>query len=255
MTDEKQTISLEVTGQLDLDTFAAAVTGLRELANSLSAGLTPHANVIWELEDLKFGSATVTLRAESHSVGATKLLARAYSEIWTDISLDRKLNYSRKISESARKLATLTKRKRVTGIRCATGSWSGTLTSVGPNLGAIVEPVSSIGSVTGQIEALSRRGDLHLTMIDDVFSSRVTLHLKKGQEELARQAWNIHATVSGTIIEEPGFGRPTDVRDVLSIEPIEDFPVGSWRKAQGAFPWIIGDPPAEQTIREVRGRA
>ena len=255
MSDEKQTISLEVTGQLDLDAFAAAVAGLRELAVALSSDLAPHANVRWELEDLKFGSASVTLRAESNSIAATKLLTRTYSEIWNDIALDRKLSYSRRITDSARKLAALTKRTRVTGLRCATGSWTAKVTSLGPNVGEVVDSVSSIGSITGQIESLSRRGDLHLTMVDDVFSSRVSLHLRNGQEELARQAWDIHATVNGTVIEDPGSGRPTDVRNVVSIRPIGGFEVGAWRQAQGAFPWNPGDPPAEQTIRELRGRA
>lgn len=250
-----QTIILQLDGEIDLDTFAAAVSGLRELANALVSDLAPHAGITWELQGLEYGSASVALRAESQSRAAARRVTRAYGEIGAAMSEDRHLAYSPKIGSCARKLGSLTGRQRVQAVRFGAGGRTAAITKLGQNSMATLEQLSSLGSVTGQIESLSRRGDLHLTLVDDVFASRVSLHLRKGQEELGRSSWDLHATVTGMVIEDPGSGRPTDVRNITSIEPVPEFQVGAWRDARGALPWKPGDPPAEQTIRELRGRA
>lgn len=254
MDDDNGTISLLVQGQLDVDTFAAAVAGLRDLATALATNLTPDAPVTWELEQLAYGSASITLRAESDSPSAPATLTGAYLDVWEAIAEDRELDCPREVRDSARRLAALTRRERVTGLKCSAATRRVQISRLGPNAGRSSMGVKSIGVVTGQIESLSRRGDLHLTMVDDVFHSRVALHLRKGQEELGRNAWDTHATVHGTITEDADTGHPTEVRNITKVEPASRYSKGAWRSARGAFPWRPGDPPAEMLIRELRGR-
>lgn len=249
------TITLAVRGDIDIDTFAAAVKGLRELARALASDLTPQTQVDWELENLGVGSAVITLRAVSESEAASRAVTRAYDEIGATIAADEPLQYSEKISHCARKLARLTRRKRVRSVEFATESRAHNVTALRTNASVPIRQTESIGSVTGRIETLSRRGDLHLTLLDDVFNNRVALHLKAGQEEVGRSAWDQHVTVSGVVSQDPGSGRPTDIHEITSIEPVREYARGAWRAARGAIPWKPGDPPAELTIREIRGRA
>lgn len=249
------TITFAVCGEIDISTFAAAVNGLRELAHALASDLTPQTQIVWELEGLNVGSAVVTLRAVSESEAASRVVTRAYDEIGATIAAGEPLHYSKKISTSARQLARLTDRKRVQSVQFVSESHAHTVTGLGTNTRVPVRQTESIGSVTGRIETLSRRGELHLTLLDDVFNSRVALHLKGEQKEIGRSAWDQHVTVSGVVSQDPGSGRPTDVRDITSIEPVREYALGAWRAARGAIPWKPGDPPAELTIREIRGRA
>ncbi len=250
-----QTISLVVKGEIDLDTFAAAVDGFKQLAKSLANDLAPHAGIKWQLEGLQYASATISLRAVSQSEAANRLVAHTYRQIGEALEYDRPLRYPDGISNSARRLARLTNRAGVSAVQLATRDYTATVTELGRSIDLPVQPLVSLGSVNGLVESLSRRGDLHLILIDDVFSGRVSLHLQQGQEELGRSVWDQRVTVSGRVTEEPGTGRPTDVRSITSIEPQRAFDPGAWRSARGAFPWQPGDPPAEQQIREIRGRA
>lgn len=255
MSDSDEIISFTVDGDIDFATFATAVDGLKDLTNSLAKDLVPHAEVEWELAGLEFGSATVALRASSPTRAANRRLSRAYREIGHAIAADRPLRFSAGVRRAAQRLAGLSNRPHVSAVRFVSQGQTTTVSEMGRTAASSINPSVTVGSVTGVVEAISRRGDLHLTLIDDVFSSRVSLHLQKGQEELGRNAWDQHVSVTGIISEDPGTGRPAEVRGISAIEPMTAFEPGAWRTARGAFPWQPGDPPAEQQLREIRGRA
>lgn len=255
MSESAESISFAVEGDIDLNTFALAVDGLKDLANSLANDLVPHAGVEWELAGLEFGSASIALRPISASIPANRRLLRAYRDIGNAIAADRPLRFSSQICSAAQRLAGLSNNPRVSAVRFGAMGQTTVIRELGRAAAPSSSAVVAIGSVTGVVEAISRRGNLHLTLIDDVFRGRVSLHLQKGQEELGRKAWDRHVIVSGLITEQPGSGRPTSVRNVTEIRNVKEYEPGAWRTARGVFPWQPGDPTAEQLIREIRGRA
>ena len=255
MTTSEDTIALAIKGEIDLDTFWAAVDRLRRLAKSLASDLVPDSKVVWNLADLEYGSAVVSLRPVSATTVPTRRLILAYRDIGEAIAADRPLRYSESVRSAAQSLTEVCDRRGVEAVQFVSHGRKTRVKKLRDHTASKVKPFVSIGEVTGVVESVSRREELSLSLVDDVYKSRVTVHLTQEQAGLARQVWDKHVTVTGAITESPGTGRPTDVRRITSIEPVRTYEPDAWRAARGVFPWKPGDPPAEEQIREIRGRA
>ena len=111
---------------------------------------------------------------------------------------------------------------------------------------------SAIGAVTGRVQTLSNRAGLRFNLYDTIHNKAVACYLSPGQEELMREAWDRRARVSGRVSREGGTGRPIAIRQILSVEILEDPAPGSYRLARGAVPWQEGDILPEDAVRLLR---
>ena len=110
----------------------------------------------------------------------------------------------------------------------------------------------ALGAVSGLVTSLKKIDELEFTVQDTAFRSAVTCHLREGQEDEARRAWDTCVTVTGMVERDPDTGRPTHVRQISRIEPLPEHLGGAWRNARGTLSWAPGDPPAEAAIRRIR---
>ena len=67
-----------------------------------------------------------------------------------------------------------------------------------------------------------------------------------------REAWGRRARVSGRISRELSTGRPVVIRQILTVEILEDIAPGSYRLARGAVQWNVGEKMPEEIIRQLR---
>ena len=110
----------------------------------------------------------------------------------------------------------------------------------------------ALGAVSGLVTSLKKLDELEFTVTDGVFGAFVTCHLRAGQEEEARDAWDRYVTVTGMVERDAGTGCPSHVRQISRIEPLPEHPDREWQMARGALSWKPGDPPAEAAIRRIR---
>ena len=252
MTHDQDAITLAIDGELDLGLFAAAVDRLKDLTAALSDDLAPNGDVRWRIADLKVGSAVVTLGVESSSDAAVRRVTRGFNDVGAALEGDQRLEFSPRVAKAARRLGELTRQKGVKAVRFQTASRTSTVVKLGPNAKAAVPQRHAWGAVSGRVTSLKKLDGLEFTLTDSVFGVAVTCHLRAGQEDEARCAWDTYVTVSGMVERDPGTGRPRSVRQISQIEQRPGRPRGAWRTARGALPWKPGDPPAEAAIRRVR---
>ena len=252
MTHDQDAITLAIDGELDLGLFAAAVDRLKDLTAALSDDLAPNGDVRWRIADLKVGSAVVTLGVESSSDAAVRRVTRGFNDVGAALAGDQRLEFSPRVAKAARRLGELTRQQGVKAVRFQTASRTSTVVKLGPNAKAAVRQRHAWGAVSGRVTSLKKVDALEFTLRDSVFDVAVTCHLRAGQEDEARCAWDTYVTVSGMVERDPGTGRPRSVRQISQIEQLPDRPRGAWRAARGALPWKPGDPPAEAAIRRVR---
>ena len=252
MTHDQDAITLAIDGELDLGLFAAAVDRLKDLTAALSDDLAPDGDVRWRIADLKVGSAVVTLGVESSSDAAVRRVTRGFNDVGAALEGDQRLEFSPRVAKAARRLGELTRQQGVKAVRFQTASRTSTVIKLGPNAKAAVPQRRAWGAVSGRVTSLKKLDALEFTLKDSVFGVAVTCHLRAGQEDEARCAWDTYVTVSGMVERDPGTGRPRSVRQISQIEQRPDRSRGAWRAARGALPWKLGDPPAEAAIRRVR---
>ena len=252
MTTDQEAITFAIDGEIDLDLFAAAVGRLKDLASALSDDLSPNDELRWRLSDLRTGSAVMTLTPESPSVAAVQRVMRGFNDVGAALQEDLPLEFSPRVAKAARRLGGLTRRKGIRAVRFRTAARTSTVVKLGEKARATVPQRHALGAVSGLVTSLKKLDDLEFAVTDGVFAASVTCHLRAGQEEEARGAWNKYVTVTGMVERDPGTGRPRHVRQVSRIEPLPERPRGAWRNARGALSWTPGDPPAEAAIRRIR---
>ena len=113
-------------------------------------------------------------------------------------------------------------------------------------------PTKSLGSVTGRIQTISRRRSLKFTLYELRSDAAVQCYLSGNQQELMREAWGRLACVRGMLTRDFDSGRPLSVRRITDIQVMADLPANRFEQARGVSPWIPGDAPSEEIIRELR---
>lgn len=110
---------------------------------------------------------------------------------------------------------------------------------------------SSLGVITGIVEAIWNRPNLRLGVYDSIFNKIVYCHLEGNQHEIARRAWGKSVAITGMIKRDIETGRPYEVRQVRHVEIRESSPPGSYKQARGMLAWREGDYSPDSYQRQM----
>jgi hypothetical protein len=247
----RQTISLILDGRPTLNDYVTALENWQELI-SISAAST---GITWEIDGLEISSAMTT--AVGISEDEVELL-RVTDEL---VSLGKELRLNgvpknSKYRKAARGLLSVLN-GRVPSIRFENDRDDVTIDSPAIRELVTVEPSvfefkPTLGAVEGRIQTVSNRVSLRFVLYDMTFDKAVSCYLKVGQEDWLQNAWGKIAIVEGAVKRDPHSGRPTTIRDVVSIHLRDEGVPGRWRDAQGILRDNRGDESAVATIRRYR---
>ena len=245
----KDTITFELGGRVEIRELENGITAFRRLISAL----TPrNEHVSWVVEDLQPGSAMATLRGEADAPAVVEKIVTDYESIGDTLSQNKRPPsiYGKQAKSAAASIVTLT--EKVKYVRFETSDADYVIYSSSDMVFADAAPTVSIGAVTGWMQTLSNRGSLRFNLYDTIHDKVVACYLSNGQESLMREAWGKRATVSGRVSREASTGRPMAIRQIMSVDILEEVPPGSYRRARGAVPWQSGYKKPEEIIRHLR---
>ena len=248
MADVTITVALEGP-DIPFPSFATAVYELNRLVQALSTEVAKDSQLAWGVDALEVGSAIATMRGRvlGGDPEGTIRVSTAYETVAEALARGGTIPYSQKIRKPARALAKLLK-DDVTAVRLETPQRDFTILAGPTQPEARIAP--TLGAVEGRIQTLSNRGSLRFTLFDTLEDHAVSCYLTPGSEDMIRQLWGQLAIVEGEIRRDSLTGRPTAIRGIRAVTPIEVLGPDAWRAARGAVPW--DGIPAEQAIRRVR---
>lgn len=245
------TLTLALTGNVPLDAFVTAVSHWMELVDALAAEVQVSSKVSWFIQDLSSGSAIATIRGEAQLIEDVENIVRAYEETADALYKGTPIPYSRVVAEHARGITRVLD-GHVETVRFETPQRETVIASPAAPPQMKAAPIFvAIGAVQGRIQTLTERRSLRFTLYDALNDKAVSCYLAEAQRELVRNLWGKQATVSGTITRDSESGRPLVVRQITSIQPMEDGGK-SYLLARGAFPHRPNMPLPEQVIRQIR---
>ena len=242
----KNTVTFELGGRVDYKVLKDGITAFYDLI----AVLTGKEDVSWLVEDLRPGSAVVTLQGEADDPATVERIVDRFGEIGRDLELHKDIS-----DEHRATMAAVNAIRKLAGsmeyLRFQTPEADYTIYGNGtiPNQPTTV---AALGAVTGRVQTLSSRGGLRFNLYDALLDKLVACYLAPGKEETMREAWGRRVTVSGQVSREVSTGRPVAVRQIMGVEILEDAEPGSYEKARGAVPWQEGDLLPEDAVRRLR---
>lgn len=243
----KDTVTFELGGRVEIKDLENGIIAFRRLISAL----TPKdAQITWVVEDLQPGSATATFRCDTDAPSVAAEIVKKYERIGDMLSRNEGLSFcGKRVRRAAESIAALT--KSVEYVRFETSESDYMIR--GKDLVTVdAMPSNGIGAITGQVQTLSNRGGLRFNLYDTIHDKAIACYLLSGQEELMREAWGKQAIVSGNVSREAFTGRPIAIRQIMSVEVLEDVPRGAYRNARGAMPWEPNYKKPEEIIRQIR---
>jgi hypothetical protein len=252
------TVTLALQGQVSIDDFAQAMSGLEELMVQLStaAGLGKD-DVEWVIDALDSGSALTSLRAVSKVPDAQSLIesvVREYGEVGKALETRHEITLLPAVRAAAERITSVLGGDLIESVRFETADteslivWRDDVLAGLPDVGRNIE---SYGMVEGRVQTLTSRGRLRFTLYDTLFDRAVSCYFQEGREDAMRDSWGKLVRVAGRITRDPFAGRPMIVRGITDVVPLQEGPY-TFRDAAGVAPSGADILPAEQAIRRLR---
>lgn len=249
-------LTLVLSGDIGLDTFPEAVLAWRELISLLTDNLAGDSQIKWLIDDLRPGSALITVRGESPQpaeAATIEEIGRAYIAVGRSLEQHTVAPYPGQIARQADRLQQLIDGEIET-IRLSTDEDDAIISAATVTLTPELRELSisgSYGAVEGRIETLGRRKGLHFTLYDSIHDRAVSCYVVAGNEEMMRDIWGKYAVIKGWIRRDPVSGRAQTVRRVQNVTVLPDREApDDFRQAKGTVN-LDGEPP-EEIVRRIR---
>lgn len=252
----KDTLTLTLTGEVPLSSFALAMSELNSLLEALTKDILrgeENTEIHWEVTELEAGSATAVITGFSSEIDKVERVVAGFGVVGTSLHNNRPIPYSQDVVEHARLITSL-----------LNGNGNGYIKSVGFTTDEVqiildtpikeekeITQYHRLGVIKGVVETIIGRPKVRITIYDALFDKAVTCHLESDQREMARNVWGKKVAVTGLIKRDQATGRPIEVREIVEIKEIHETP-GSFKRAGGAIPWREGTRRSEEIIRESR---
>lgn len=107
----------------------------------------------------------------------------------------------------------------------------------------------SSGTVRGRVETRSHRRGLRFSLYDLVDAAAVTCYPTSDMEAAMRDARGCLVDVTGTVRRDPATDRPCSIRDITSVDPVDEGSKTAYRSARGV---LKTQEPAEVLVRRMR---
>jgi len=249
MADNTLTIALE--GDVSLAQFAETIRRFTSLVDILSREVADTEPIEWIIDDLQAGSALATIVGLAAHDEPVLRVVNAYSMVGRALQRNEPVPFSTAVKREAEAITRVI-RDKITAIRFETARTDSVIYGAFDTQRKNAAPRVTLGMVRGTVQALSNRGRLKFTLYDAIFDTPISCYVAEGREATMRDIWGKQVTVTGRVTREPDNGRPMAVRNITSIEPVQESAPGSYKRARGALPWSEPDEPAEVSIRRLR---
>ena len=239
-------------GEVTIDHLSDALSRFSQVLDALR--LSHGAEVRWMLTGLDYGSAAATAQAVPLNDEAAERIPHLYDSCIDAARrvLDGRLDRSLALHREMHGLMALVDESHSIAIE-ADGEQVVVKTPIDPlTLTAAEAPdvdATSLGTVRGLVETLSRRRGLNFRLYDLVTDSAVVCHMEPDLEDAMRGVWGRVADVTGTVHRDPRTDRPLSIRRVTNLDPVDEGDPSGYLKARGA---IHPSEPAEVLVRRMR---
>jgi hypothetical protein len=253
----KNTLTLVLSGEVLLEELTNGLTSFQSLIDALGREVAAGAVIDWRVEDLAPGSARASVRGiarREDDQPKVEQVVEAYARVGAALEAGRPVPYSGSVAKAAERLVLLIG-DRIDSIILETEDQDWTISRPGEGINSPVEGLPlepAYGAVEGRVQTLSSRGGLRFTLYDTLFDKAVSCYLAEGYEEIMRGTWGRMAVVEGMVKRDPRTGRPLTVRDVRSVEPLEEGGREDYRRARGLVAIGPDAPLPEEVIRKAR---
>jgi hypothetical protein len=246
----KDTITIGLTGEVELRDFSEAILNFRILVEGLSQELGVAGEVEWIVQDLQVSSAVATIRGESETIEKVERVVSAYGKVGQALEIGKQPDFSEPVLRATQSLTRILS-DRVTAIRFETAEVDATIVAR-PEVQPLVFTRRTYGTIEGRIQTLTNRKGLRFTLYDTLNDRAVSCYLQESQEDLMREIWGKRAIIEGELTREQRSGRPLVIRKITNINVLPKVEPGNYLRARGIAPRIPGAPLAEEAIRRLR---
>ncbi len=108
---------------------------------------------------------------------------------------------------------------------------------------------TSVGTVRGRVETLSRRRGLTFRLYELTTDSAVVCYMDPDLEDTMRGAWGHVADVTGTVLRDAKTDKPLWIRRVTNVDPVDEGDPRGYLRARGT---VQTSEPAEVLVRRMR---
>ena len=242
-------VRLRVGGEVTVELLSAALTAFTA---ALSAAEASHdARIRWVVADLDYGSAAALVRAVPDDDRSQELVPRVcLSLVETGRALaDGVMDAALPMTRHLIKLQKLAGDMQPVTIECVSAAVEFALGRSAEPSGTETDRCRSLGTVRGRVEMLSHRRGLHFSLYDLVDDAAVTCYPTSDMEAVMRDIWGRLADVTGTVRRDPATDKPRSIRDITSVDLVEEGSSTAYRSARGV---LKTHEPAELLVRRMR---
>lgn len=249
------TMTLVISGDLSLQSFAAAVTRFEHLVRGLTRENAPKAGITWSVDDLQRSSAITTVRGRGNPTEVGRVVD-AFLDVGRSLEARERVRHSKSVVRDAERLAEMITGE-IESLRFETVEAEAVILPASADELAFKLPAERLGpgaygAVTGRVQTLSNRGGLRFTLYDLLYDKAVSCYLLEGSEEQMRDAWGRPAVVEGWVRRDAVSGRPLTVRRIARVQVLPEAELGTYTQARAAGKYFAGDLSPEDAIRRVR---
>jgi len=251
------TVTLALEGAVSLSEFSAAVGHFNRLVVALTAEAKAE-DVTWQIDALDYSSAITTARGVSENGAHPERIdqvVRSYLEVGEALEKRATIPYAPSVKNEAEGIVGVLSGPKVEAIRFETAEAEAIVREAPLR---VEEPAvakrAAYGAVTGRIQTLTSRNALRFLIYDHIHDRAVSCYLEEGREweSIMRQMWDREATVEGWVTRDPKIGRPTSVRRITRVTPLQEVDSQDYMRARAALPLDPEEPKPEETIRRLR---
>lgn len=253
-------IALEFLGEVTLADFARGIQRFKSLIDSLSDEVAKGTSIDWTIDDLRPGSAFISLRGTARRSSRQDQVAEvvhAYGDVGRSLEKSGAIQRSDDVVKKADRLLELLKSKTVESLRVETSEADALIRLHHPAIDDVVREMptgvaTAYGVIEGRVQTVSNRGRLRFTLYDSLHDRAVSCYLEEGYEDIVRDAWGKRALVHGVVRRDQLTGRPLTVREVTQVDLLPDRNPKGYLAARGISPVPPGRMNAAEAIRKVR---
>lgn len=247
------TVTLRLSGDVYLDDYLTAMSKFGSLMKALGKEVAGDTEVEWSVDELASGSAATTLRGlakEEDQQRAVERIVRAYERVGASMERGSEIPYSREVAEAAHGI-TAVLNGRIDEILFETEDTEAVITSASVSTKKLRSTrIFSYGAIEGRVQTLSSRTGLKFTLYD-AFGRGIPCHVRKGDEDMMRDAWDKWVVVEGRVRRDAA-GKPISIREITDVVVREPGGSEDYRKARGLLRVGPEAPSPEEAIRRLR---
>jgi hypothetical protein len=249
----EKTLGIELSGEITLDLFAAAVKEFNKLLDELTQEVAGTEGFEWELEEQQKGSAFIQVRALSEDIALVDRTIRAFDEIAEALARGEVIGFSPNVAKHAYALTGLIN-GQIRAISFLTDFNTYTISEHRDQKSVERQTKSNIawGTVKGYVATINGRQKLQITVYDSLFDKAIICFLPEKFLSEAGEWWHKEVAVTGRVYRDVETGRPIRVRDVIDVEVLDSQGIEAFEAVRGILPHEPNDELPEATIRRLR---